>query len=436
MANSTGGTVATDDAREDGTAPGPADRPRTGPRHAAPRKPLLNRLHMPAGKAVALAAMPTAVLMGMGFTPQLAQAKPVPKNPFLDGPCVTAPDRTPSGTPSGTPGGTAEATARPDPSGSAKDAGKDAGKPDGATKPGKPSTTASPAVPRKRTAEPQTSPSATPTPTPTPSATKSRNPLDPLGLGEKLGEILTGSKSDPGDKAPPATQSSAPTGPSATKSAEPGKPLPPTKTPADKARPSKKPTPTQEPTPTGSATSSPSPSPSTSASADADADGSEETPCPSRAVTDENEQHAFPTQPWYLETSKLSLHGLKYEGIKEITMVNGQRKKALKFTASALDIKDLHQIVNSGGKQYHVTGMGQTSTIRNGKVTMYTEELKGTLNLLGIPTLKVTFSPESPPPLSLPELVFTDVKIRQAGQFGGTLAVPKLHQYLTDGTYP
>lgn len=432
MANSTGDTVATDDAREEGTAPGPAGRPRTGPRHAAPRKPLLNRLHMPAGKAVALAAMPTAVLMGMGFTPQLAQAKPVPKNPFLDGPCVTAPDRTPSGTPSGT----AEATPRPDPSGSAEGPGKGPEKPDGAAKPGKPSPSTSPGVPPKRTAEPKASPSATPTPTPTPSASKSTNPLDPLGLGEKLGEILTGSKSDKDANPAPEPPPSASTGPSASKPAGPGKPLPltkaPTGTPADKASPSKKATPTPAPTPTPTPSGSVSPSPSASA----DADGSEETPCPSRAVTDENEQHAFPNQPWYLETSKLSLHGLKYEGIKEITMVNGQRKKVLKFTASALDIKDLHQIVNSGGKQYHVTGMGQTSTIRNSKVTMYTEELKGTLNLLGIPTLKVTFSPESPPPLSLPELVFTDVKIRQAGQFGGTLAIPNLHQYLTDGTYP
>ncbi|MBB4885676.1 hydrogenase expression protein HypF [Streptomyces netropsis] len=414
--------MATDDAHEEGTAPGPAGRSRTGPRHAAPRKPLLTRLHMPAGKAVALAAMPTAVLMGMGFTPQLAQAKPLPKNPFLDGPCVTAPDQTPSGTPSGT----ADASPRPEPSGSTKDAGE----PDRATKPGKPSSSASPAAPRKRTAAPRTSPSATATPTP--SASKSTNPLDPLGIGEKLGDILTGSKSDQGDKAAPVTPPSTSPSPSASKSAGPGKPVPPTGTPADKARPSKKATPTQDPTPSGSATSSPPPTPSTSASPDA----SEETPCPSRAVTDENEQHAFPIQPWYLETSKLSLHGLKYEGIKEITMVNGQRKKVLKFTASALDIKDLHQIVNSGGKQYHVTGMGKTSTIRDGKVTMYTEELKGTLNLLGIPTLKVTFSPETPPPLSLPELVFTDVKIRQAGQFGGTLAIPNLHQYLTDGTYP
>ncbi|MGW9177399.1 hypothetical protein ACWGR2_38825, partial [Streptomyces decoyicus] len=66
---------------------------RTGPRHAAPRKPLLTRLHVPAGKAIAIAAMPSAVLMGMGLTPQMAIAKPAPKSPFKDGPCVTAPDK-------------------------------------------------------------------------------------------------------------------------------------------------------------------------------------------------------------------------------------------------------------------------------------------------------------------------------------------------------
>ncbi|MGW5233941.1 hypothetical protein ACWEQU_16985, partial [Streptomyces nodosus] len=40
---------------------------RTGPRHAAPRKPLFTRFHMPAGKAMALAAMPTAVFIGLGL---------------------------------------------------------------------------------------------------------------------------------------------------------------------------------------------------------------------------------------------------------------------------------------------------------------------------------------------------------------------------------
>lgn len=46
-------------------------RGRSGPRHAAPRKSLLTKLHIPAGKAFALAAMPTAVFVGMGLTPSL-----------------------------------------------------------------------------------------------------------------------------------------------------------------------------------------------------------------------------------------------------------------------------------------------------------------------------------------------------------------------------
>lgn len=69
-----------------------AGRARGARRHAAPRKPLLTRLHVPAGKAIAIAAMPSAVLMGMGLTPQLASAKSLPKSPFKPGPCVSQPD--------------------------------------------------------------------------------------------------------------------------------------------------------------------------------------------------------------------------------------------------------------------------------------------------------------------------------------------------------
>ncbi|RKN40876.1 hypothetical protein D7294_17535 [Streptomyces hoynatensis] len=52
----------------------------------------MRRLHMPVGKAIALAAMPSAALMGMGFTSPLAKADPQPANPFQDGPCVEIPD--------------------------------------------------------------------------------------------------------------------------------------------------------------------------------------------------------------------------------------------------------------------------------------------------------------------------------------------------------
>ena len=57
---------------------------------------------------------------------------------------------------------------------------------------------------------------------------------------------------------------------------------------------------------------------------------------------------------------------------------------------------------------------------------MYTEELKG--NLFGL--IPITFSPKTPPPLNVPFAFFTDVKVTQAGQFGGTLTVPGPAQLL------
>ena len=38
------------------------------------------------------------------------------------------------------------------------------------------------------------------------------------------------------------------------------------------------------------------------------------------------------------------------------------------------------------------------------------------------------------PPLNIPLIYFTHVKVVQAGQFGGTLHVPGMHVYTTDGT--
>ncbi len=103
--------------------------------------------------------------------------------------------------------------------------------------------------------------------------------------------------------------------------------------------------------------------------------------------------------------------------------------------ASSIATDDLYQQVygpevNGKPTTAHVVARsGSKSTITNGTVTMYTEELKG--NLFGL--IPVTFSPATPPPLNVPFAIFTNVTIRQAGQFGGTLTVPGLHNYVTDG---
>ncbi|MGG7609245.1 hypothetical protein ACQ5JZ_07430, partial [Streptomyces sp. ZG43] len=139
----------------------------------------------------------------------------------------------------------------------------------------------------------------------------------------------------------------------------------------------------------------------------------------------------LPDDPWRLESSKLTLGGLDYHGVVKVKTYSGKVKPVLKFTAKTTDIKDLHQLtVGPKGQTGHVKAAeGSTSTIRNGEVTMYTEELKG--NLFGL--IPITFNPESPPPLNVPWAFFTKVKVVQAGQFGGTLTVPGLQNYFTDG---
>lgn len=105
----------------------------------------------------------------------------------------------------------------------------------------------------------------------------------------------------------------------------------------------------------------------------------------------------------------------------------GHTKKVLKFTADSLDIKDLYQTVGKTGNVAHLKSRpGSTSKIRDGKVTMYTESLKG--NLFGL--IPIEFTPNSPPPLNVPFAFFTNVKVVQAGQFGGNLTVPGLHNYI------
>jgi hypothetical protein len=168
-----------------------------------------------------------------------------------------------------------------------------------------------------------------------------------------------------------------------------------------------------------------------STGATAASQGPQSYPCPTydaKAFADapvEGGIPLLPDDPWTLKSSKLSLHGLQYDGIKRVRTWSGQVKEVLKFTATGVDIDDLWQIVNGprGTHTWVQARAGSTSTITNGTVTMYTESLSG--NLLGL--IPITFTPKAPPPLTLPELFFTNVTVIQAGQFGGDLFVPGMH---------
>ncbi|MFI0962865.1 hypothetical protein ACH4S8_15900 [Streptomyces sp. NPDC021080] len=418
-------------------------RVRTGPRHAAPRKPLLTRFQMPAGKAIAIAAMPTAVLMGMGFTPTLAQADDHSTSKSLTAEeyqacveAVTGEDASDTASPSATPSPSASSSdeATPSPSASADTTAKDTTSSSDSGSDDKAEPTATPS-PSASTQEKAADSSAA---TPTPSASESsKNPLDPLGVGDAIKDILTPDETASSTPEPSASPSASATTGSDTSD---GKGATDTvKDTADKVTKTVEDT-TDKVTDTASkaasdatdtaedtaATVTESPSPSASATTDA-AD------CP--AATDDeggvDNAVALPSDPWYLNASSLLLKGADYQGIVKVKTADGKVKKVLKYVISdGTDIGDLHQTVEDkqSGKTYHVqAAAGSTSTIRDGKTIMYTESISG--NLLGL--IPVTFDPDNPPPLNIPLIYFTKVKVVQAGQFGGTLHVPGLHQYTT-----
>ncbi|MFI6418634.1 hypothetical protein ACIBG6_14695 [Streptomyces sp. NPDC050842] len=438
-----------------------------GPRHAAPRKSLLNRIQGPAGKAMALAAMPTAVFVGMGLTPKLALAdeKDIP---FAPGPCVTRSDEptpeetakpTESAKPTATPSTSASAPATPSATATTGPTATASATASATATPTPTATETGQATTQQaREQAPTATPSATATATATPTPTKSTNPLDPLGVGDAIKDLFDGP-----DPTPTATTAAPTTAAPVQKPATADEPT---------ATASPKPTATAtapaKATPTAPATAPATPKtpadPTTDPAADATKKAIEKAadkagvtvkelpessqgldpkkdesipdgakprfPCPEldpealAAAELEPGIPLLPDEPWRLESTLLTLKGLKYHGIVEVKTGSGKIKKVLKFTASGIDIKDLHQLtVHSEGLTGHVrSDKGSTSTITDGTVTMYTEELKG--NLFGL--IPITFGPESPPPLDVPFAFFTQVKLKQAGQFGGTLKVPGL----------
>lgn len=451
--------------RDGGSEP---SRARTGPRHAVSRKPLFTRFHMPAGKAIALAAMPTAVLMGMGFTPTLANAKddPAPRSLSIDEyqQCVelleeetASPDASASkdagrtAEPERSPAASSPAAADPAPGGASSSdpgAGDDAAEPQA-----KPSASASPSAAAQAAAASAAAAATDPaTPTPTPTETR-RNVLE--RIGDALEDLLTGghakrsaepeasespaadASGDAKDDAGEAVKDSAgATGEESGGAAG--------KTGADRAEDtadkavkeaaaSKAPQAAKDETRDVAAQAteqaSPAASPSASASAAVDLDD-----CPVATTAEGGVDNgvALPDDPWYLHASSLLLTGADYKGVVKVRTANGTVKRVLKYVVSGgTDIGDLHQIVKDkqSGKTYHVqAAKGSMSTIRNGQTVMYTEKISG--NLLGL--IPVTFDPDNPPPLNIPLIYFTKVEVVQAGQFGGTLHIPGLHNYITD----
>ncbi|MFH9860166.1 hypothetical protein [Streptomyces sp. NPDC017202] len=454
-----------------------AARVRTGPRHAAPKKPLFTRFHMPAGKAIALAAMPTAVLMGMGFTPTLANAEDQPASKSLTvdeyKDCVAALEdaQDASASPSPSASQSADESAddtKDDTQDGSEDGSKDeetggtsgsSGGTGDSTSPDSgsgdaaeptPAASAEASEPQKSETSADTPTADTPTAAPSPSATD-KNLLETIG--DTITDLFDGKDATGTATASPtpsasetastgtgdtATDPGSDTGSADSGSAGPGKDTTDAAgdavkdtadtagdTVADTGKKAEE-TAADAADAADAAEATASPSPSESAATDVD-------DCPV-ATEDESgidNKTPLPDDPWYLNASSLLLKGADYQGIVEVKTANGTRKKVLKYVISeGTDIGDLHQTVSDkqAGVTYHVqAGSGTTSTIRNGDTVMYTESISG--NLFGL--IPVTFDPENPPPLNIPLIYFTKVKVVQAGQFGGDLHIPGMHLYNT-----
>ncbi|MEU3984727.1 hypothetical protein AB0F77_32490 [Streptomyces sp. NPDC026672] len=434
-------------------------RVRTGPRHAAPKKPLFTRFHMPAGKAIASVAMPTAVLVGMGFTSTLALAagndsssppasKSLTADEYKD--CVTALDgsKDASATPSPSASASADESADPtaSPSASAGDTaepgkgepGKDSSSDSGSDDQAGPTPSASQSsAPSGDTGKPGTT---------APDSTPSQTGGDLLGtIGDTITGILGGgsaskSTASPSPSATPSASASAT--PDASKDlvggvtgtvedtvGKAGKTVDDTvKDTTDTAAKTLKDTTKTVDDTTGAVQEAAGSAASALPTAGADADD-----CPVATDDTGGVDNKVPVSddPWHLNASSLLLKGADYQGVVEVRTAGGTTKKVLKYVISdGTDIGDLHQTVDDSqsGKTYHVqAAQGSTSTIRDGDTVMYTQSISG--NLFGL--IPVTFSPDSPPPLNIPLIYFTNVKVTQAAQFGGTLHVPGMHVYTT-----
>jgi hypothetical protein len=394
-------------------------------RHAAPRKSLLTKFHMPAGKAMMFAAMPTAVVVGMGLTPRLALADTGTKAPNPN-PCVSRSDEPDT---SDSPSPSASASGKPDPSASAgphASTSPGGGKGDDGTKPGggstdpKPSATSSTSPSASHTPDPAHSsappsggdsggdggggllgglgsavggllgvhdktssspaPSNTPAPDPkpttsAPAASGSSASHAPSKSGSPLGSVLGGSSSktsdDGGGTKAGSGSSDKDGGASKGASADPtGKAVKGTVSGLSKAKASTAEAKTQAIrdllTQKGVQFSDAAADPK-EAGAKADGGSCDDGPCDNlipvlKPPTQDADAPPMATDPWHLASSNLGLKGLCYRGLVDITTPSGVTKRVMKFTADSISIADLHQTVDNRDANGNIVTHSQIET--------------------------------------------------------------------------
>ena len=106
-----------------------------------------------------------------------------------------------------------------------------------------------------------------------------------------------------------------------------------------------------------------------------------------------------------LTAGSAGLAGLSFDGVADVPTASGT-VPMLEFSMSSLDLSGGAQLtVTEGGHQL----IAQASSLDfHGHVTLFTTSFSG--DLLGV---EVTFTPQNPPPLVLPIMLFTNVVTAQ-----------------------
>ncbi|WP_405479594.1 hypothetical protein [Streptomyces sp. NBC_00009] len=366
-------------------------RPTRG-RHAVPRTSALTRLRLPLGKALALTALPTVLVLGSQRPPAVDTGATA---------AHSAPEEAP---------GDGVDCARPD------DTAPPATAPTPSAAPSTPSapTSGESVKPSEHVADQETG--LAPAPTASPSATAATT-----GLADILGSLFQGDteQQSPAPDTSPSPSLAAPT-PTATEPSD-----------APPAAPHASPTP-------GHRTTEPSSrsGPATGAARTCDISDLK--------APEDKSAGRFAAESWNMKGSRLELRDLVFGGVVTVDTAAGP-KRVLKFSAAAVTIRDLKMAVPVGPQIQHIDGApGSTSTLRGDHITMYVESLTGTLSgVEGIPlppALRLHLTPDTVPEwlydtlgklgLKL-QLGLDDADIDQAGQTGGELVIPGIHGYGT-----
>lgn len=156
-------------------------------------------------------------------------------------------------------------------------------------------------------------------------------------------------------------------------------------------------------------------------------DGKSPFPCPVQGPVNAKSGGGLPpvaVDPLVLKSSLLAMAGLNYEGVVKVKTHTGTEENALKFTVSkGIDIWNMSMTVKEeGGKDIVISSDEGSKSWMDADIptTMYVKYLKG--NIFGI--IPITFTPESPPPINIPIVFFTNVETSMYAQLGGRLHIP------------